>query len=115
MPIAFTRPVSRAMNQCELSHLARTPIDVALARQQHEHYERALRSMRVHDLEIAGGRRISRTLCSSKTSWSSSTSLAIITRPGADSRRGRARRSVGLAPSVSDTGNNHGTRDARRR
>jgi dimethylargininase len=44
MPIALTRAVSPAMAGCELTHLARTPIDVALAERQHEAYEAALRS-----------------------------------------------------------------------
>ena len=100
MPIAFTRPVSRAMNQCELSHLARTPIDVALARQQHEHYERALRSC---------GYTISRLPAADDQPDAVFVedilvvvdSLAIITRPGADSRRGElAGLSGSLPPSL---------------
>jgi dimethylargininase len=41
--IAITRAVSRALEQCELSHLPRRPIDLALARRQHAAYEQALR------------------------------------------------------------------------
>jgi len=87
MPIAFTRPVSRAMNQCELSHLARTPIDLVLARQQHEHYEHALASC---------GYSISRLPAADDQPDAVFVEdillvvdgLAIITRPGAESRRG---------------------------
>ncbi len=42
MLLAVTRPVSEALSRCELTHLARTPIDVDLARAQHGAYERAL-------------------------------------------------------------------------
>jgi len=100
MPIAFTRPVSRAMNQCELSHLARTPIDVELARQQHEHYEHALRSC---------GYSISRLPAADDLPDAVFVedilvvvdSLAIITRPGAESRRGElAGLSNSLPPSL---------------
>jgi dimethylargininase len=45
MPIAITREVSRAIVNCELTHLARTPIDVERARSQHEQYRAALRAL----------------------------------------------------------------------
>ncbi len=41
--IAITRAVSRVLEQCELSHLPRRPIDIALARRQHAAYEQLLR------------------------------------------------------------------------
>jgi dimethylargininase len=41
--IALTRPVPDSLGGCELTHLARTPIDVARARAQHAAYEDALR------------------------------------------------------------------------
>lgn len=41
--IAYTRPVPPSIARCELTHLAREPIDVARARVQHELYEDALR------------------------------------------------------------------------
>ena len=43
MRIAITRGVSPNINQCELSHLPRQQIDVALAAAQHQQYESALR------------------------------------------------------------------------
>jgi dimethylargininase len=42
MPIAVTRAVSASFGRCELTHLARTPIDVPLAEAQHRAYEAAL-------------------------------------------------------------------------
>jgi len=42
--LAFTRAVPASIVRCELTHLARTPIDLARAREQHAAYERALES-----------------------------------------------------------------------
>ena len=41
--VALTRAVSPALDRCQLVHLERRPIDVALAREQHRVYETALR------------------------------------------------------------------------
>ena len=40
--IAVTRAVSEAINSCELTHVARQPIDLDRARAQHLAYEQAL-------------------------------------------------------------------------
>ena len=40
--IALTRPVSPSINQCELTFMARQPIDVATAQRQHEAYDAQL-------------------------------------------------------------------------
>jgi dimethylargininase len=45
MKIAITRQVSPAINQCELTHLAREPIDYDRACIQHKQYENAMRSL----------------------------------------------------------------------
>ena len=45
MKIAITRRVSPAINQCELTHIAREPIDYERACAQHKQYEDALRSL----------------------------------------------------------------------
>ena len=45
MLIAVTRAVSPAIVECELTHLAREPIDVAKAMAEHTSYEDALRSL----------------------------------------------------------------------
>jgi dimethylargininase len=39
---AITRSISPRFNECELTHLDRTPIDLELARAQHRQYEAAL-------------------------------------------------------------------------
>jgi dimethylargininase len=43
MLVAITRGVSASLASCELTHLARAPIDLDLARAQHARYEDALR------------------------------------------------------------------------
>jgi dimethylargininase len=86
MLTAITREVSPAITRCELTHLARSPIDLELARSQHRAYEELLRgagcrverldaepdmpdSMFVEDAAVVTGE------------------TAIVTRPGAPSRR----------------------------
>jgi dimethylargininase len=84
--IAVTRQVSSAMGRCELTHLERTVIDVALARQQHDAYERLLRDLgcRIERLpeepELADSVFVEDTAIVLEEA-------AVITRPGAPSRR----------------------------
>src|SRR5438105_7987712 len=86
MLMAITREVSRAIDRCELTHLQRTPIDVALAERQHAAYERCL---------IDAGCAVKRLSSSDdmpdsvfiEDSAVVFDELALITRPGAESRR----------------------------
>jgi len=88
--IAITRDVSDAINRCELTHVAREPIDLALARTQHAAYERALEAagcevVRVppaHDLPDAVFVEDAAVVVKE---------VAIATRPGAMSRRAEVR------------------------
>ena len=84
--IALTREVSNAFAACELTHLPRTPIDVARARAQHEAYEQAL--------ALLGCRieRLTATDAMPDSVFIEDTAVvvdevAIVTRPGAASRR----------------------------
>jgi dimethylargininase len=43
--VALTREISPRIADCQLTHLARTPIDVTRAREQHAAYEDALRTL----------------------------------------------------------------------
>ena len=52
MKIAITREVPRSIVDCELTHLARTPIDVTRARAQHEQYRAALRALGLEVLSL---------------------------------------------------------------
>lgn len=84
--IAITRAVSRAIDRCELSHLQRQPIDLALARRQHAAYEQALREAGCDVRQLA-----------EQPDWPDSVfvedtavvldEVAVATRPGARSRR----------------------------
>ncbi len=87
--IAVTRRISSAMMRCELTHLQRTPIDVALAREQHAGYEQTLRELgcRIDALpeepELADSVFVEDTAIVLDE-------VAVITRPGAASRRAEA-------------------------
>jgi dimethylargininase len=52
MRLAITREVSPSIGACELSHLARVPIDFDTARDQHRQYEECLTALgcRIHRL-----------------------------------------------------------------
>jgi dimethylargininase len=84
--VAITRDVSASLANCELTHLARAPIDVALARAEHAAYERAL---------AEAGCRVERLPADEHMPDSVFVEdiaivfdeLAIVTRPGAASRR----------------------------
>ena len=52
MKIAITRQVSPAINQCELTHIERKPIDYERARAQHKQYEDALRSLGIKVISL---------------------------------------------------------------
>jgi dimethylargininase len=84
--IALTREVSPNFGQCELTHLPRQQIDVALARAQHRFYEECLTSLgcQVHRLpatpELPDGVFVE-DVCLVLDE------LAVITRPGAASRQ----------------------------
>lgn len=84
--IAFTRDVSSAITQCELTHVARTPIDVDVARVQHRAYEALLTSL---GCEV---RRVAPAPAHPDSVFIEDTAVvldevAVITRPGAATRR----------------------------
>lgn len=84
--IALTREISDALAECELTHLAREPIDVARARRQHEAYEQALAGLgcTVQRLEAAADMPDSVFIEDTAVVLDE---VAVITRPGAASRR----------------------------
>ena len=97
MPRAFTRAVSRRLPECQLTHLPRTPIDVAKAVEQHAAYERALSDA---GFEIV---RLPDLAADPDAVFVEDTALllddhAVITRPGAASRIGEIESTaIGLA------------------
>jgi dimethylargininase len=85
--LAITRAVPESLARCELTHVARTPIDVERARTQHAAYERALAAagcevVRLPELP-AHADSVFVEDCAVVLD-----ELAIATRPGAASRRG---------------------------
>jgi dimethylargininase len=86
MPIAVTRPVSSSFGNCELTHVARTPIDVGLAARQHAAYERALESVgcAVHRLKAEADLPDAVFVEDAAVVLNRA---AVVTRPGAASRR----------------------------
>jgi len=84
--LAFTRPVSPAIARCELTHLVRQPIDVELARNQHGEYERRLASLGCTVERIEADDEMADSVFIEDTAVAFD-ELAIVARPGAESRR----------------------------
>ena len=84
---ALTRAVSASIGRCELTHAARTPIDVERAREQHRAYESCLASLGCEVRRIPEDDRYPDAVFIEDTAIVLD-ELAIVTRPGAESRRG---------------------------
>lgn len=86
MPTALTRPISPKLADCELTHLERNPIDINLAEEQHHLYEQSLKKMgySVHRLPETPDLPDSVFVEDTAVVFPE---LAIIARPGAESRR----------------------------
>ncbi|MEO8461275.1 MAG: dimethylargininase, partial [Dokdonella sp.] len=86
MLVAITREVSPAMATCELTHLSRIPIDIALARKQHRAYCEALSALgcRVVSLPVEPDLPDSVFVEDVALVFDE---VAVMTRPGAESRR----------------------------
>ena len=85
--VAITRGISATINDCELTHVPRTPIGVALAREQHAAYESALASLGCEIRRIPADDRYPDAVFIEDTAIVLD-EIAVITRPGAESRRG---------------------------
>ncbi len=83
---AVTRAVSPSLGRCELSHIERASIDVALARTQHQGYLRALESVGCHVLTLPAEPELPDSVFVEDTAIVLD-ELAVLTRPGAPSRR----------------------------
>jgi dimethylargininase len=83
---ALIRPVSPAMARCELTHLARSPIDLALAQQQHAGYARTLASLGCRLVELAAEPDLPDSVFVEDTAIVLD-EIAVLTRPGAVSRQ----------------------------
>jgi len=86
MRVALTRAVPRSLARCELTHLARSPIDVALAARQHAAYEGALRAAGCTVVRIPPEPDLPDSVFVEDTAVVLD-EVAVIARPGAPSRR----------------------------
>lgn len=84
--IAITRQVSRAIIRCELTHLDRQPIDLDLARRQHHHYETVLAALGCQVIQLPEEPELPDSVFVEDAAIVLD-EVAIITRPGADSRK----------------------------
>jgi len=86
MKTAILRGVSASLGRCELTHIAREPIDIGIARAQHREYERLLRSLGCSIVLLPEEPDLPDAVFVEDAAVVLP-ELAIITRPGAPSRR----------------------------
>jgi len=86
MTIAITREVSSRFNDCEITHIDRTPIDLELARGQHRDYVNSLLDLGIKVIELPEEPDLPDSVFVEDTAVILP-EVAIITRPGADSRK----------------------------
>lgn len=87
MLIALTRRVPVSIDRCELTHLARSPIDYARAVTQHAAYEDALRRAGCRVQRLPDAPQLPDSVFVEDTAVVFDR-VAVIARPGAESRRG---------------------------
>lgn len=86
MTIAITRHISSRFNECEITHIERTPINLEIARSQHEAYVRALAELGCQVIELPEETELPDSVFVEDTAFILP-EVAVITRPGADSRK----------------------------
>jgi dimethylargininase len=86
MLLALTREVSPDLGHCELTHLPRQVIDVAVARQQHTRYEERLARLGCEIQRLPAAPDLPDSVFVEDTCLVLE-ELAVIARPGADSRK----------------------------
>ena len=86
MIIAITRDVSPRFDECEITHIERTPIDLDLARAQHHEYVDLLKELGCNVIELPAEADLPDSVFVEDTAFILP-EVAVITRPGADSRK----------------------------
>lgn len=86
MRVAITREVPTSITRCELTHLARSPIDLDVARDQHNAYELAVRSLGFEVRRLPEEPELPDSVFVEDAAVVLP-EVAVITRPGAESRR----------------------------
>jgi dimethylargininase len=84
--LAITRDVSPRFNECEITHIERSIIDVDIARAQHRGYVEALKKLGCTVLELPAETDLPDSVFVEDTAFILP-HTAVITRPGADSRK----------------------------
>jgi dimethylargininase len=83
---AITREISPRFAECELTHLERTPIDLDIARAQHRDYVETLEKLGCEVIELPADPDLPDSVFVEDTALILP-EVALITRPGADSRK----------------------------
>jgi dimethylargininase len=86
MTIAITRKISPRFNECEITHIERTPIDLEIAYAQHQKYVNALAEVGCQIIELPAEEDLPDSVFVEDTAFILP-EVAVITRPGADSRK----------------------------
>jgi dimethylargininase len=86
MIIAITREVSPRFDECEITHIERTPIDLNVAGAQHHAYVNALSQLGCEVIELPAESDLPDSVFVEDTAFILP-EVAVITRPGADSRK----------------------------
>ncbi len=86
MVIAITRQVSPRFSECEITYIERTPIDLDIARAQHHAYINTLQKLGCQIIELPAESDLPDSVFVEDTAFILP-EVAVITRPGADSRK----------------------------
>jgi dimethylargininase len=86
MVLAITRKVSPRFNECEITHIERTPIDLNAACAQHYEYVNVLKQLGCEVIELPAEPDLPDSVFVEDTAFILP-EVAIITRPGAESRK----------------------------
>lgn len=86
MTVAITRRVSPRFNECEITHINRTPIDIEIAKSQHHEYILALKELGCRVVELPEEASLPDSVFVEDAAFILP-EAAVITRPGADSRK----------------------------
>lgn len=86
MFLAITRDVSPRFNECEITHIERSPINVVTAQSQHHEYIQALIGLGCAVLELPAETDLPDSIFVEDTAVVLP-DIALLTRPGADSRK----------------------------
>lgn len=86
MTVAITRKISPRFSECEITHIERTPIDMNIARQQHDTYVNLLTELGCNVIELPEEQNLPDSVFVEDVAFILP-EAAVITRPGADSRK----------------------------